>query len=363
MSIPNTAFTDTFETWRTNTNEVTVAVNQLVLGQILSINVVSMLATTYTNVAAAFAVANATFSNVAVNPNTAKPFSFANSTGNFLAGTSTVSNTINYVAQAGIMLLIDNGNNAISITGIGSVTANNASVNAGASFTFANGVSLVAANASSNAAGAFNQANLSYTFANTVSLVAANAVTNAAAAFNQANAASLVAANASTNAAAAFGVANLALPAVGGTISGNLIIDGNLNVISTSGFYGVLENVALGGASTGNINVSFLTSGINFNTSNATGNVTLNFRGNATATLNNSMTVGQVWTSAFEMFNGITPYYVILVQIDNTNVTVKWPNGNAPTSGLANSLESYAFSIFKTGQATYTVTGSLTHYQ
>ena len=95
---------------------------------------------------------------------------------------------------------------------------------------------------------------------------------------------------------------------------------------------------------------------------NATANVTLNLRGNGSATLNSVMETNSSITVAFGMTSNATAYYVSLVQIDGTNVTPKW-QGGAPTGGTANSTELYVINAVKTAANTYTVFGSVTAFE
>ena len=95
---------------------------------------------------------------------------------------------------------------------------------------------------------------------------------------------------------------------------------------------------------------------------NATANVTLNIRGNGSATLDSVMETNTSVTVAFGMTSNATAYYVSLVQIDGTNVTPKW-QGGAPTEGTANSTELYVINAVKTAANTYTVLGSVTAFE
>ena len=59
---------------------------------------------------------------------------------------------------------------------------------------------------------------------------------------------------------------------------------------------------------------------------------------------------------------GSTAYYQTGFQIDGVSVTPKWLNGSAPSSGNANSLDVYAYTILKTATNTWTVMASRTRY-
>jgi hypothetical protein len=50
------------------------------------------------------------------------------------------------------------------------------------------------------------------------------------------------------------------------------------------------------------------------------------------------------------------------VQVDGASVTPKWQGGTAPTSGNASSIDIYAYTIVKTGSATFTVFASQTKF-
>ena len=115
-------------------------------------------------------------------------------------------------------------------------------------------------------------------------------------------------------------------------------------------------------APTATTDYNVLTQTVQYYTSNATVNFTLNIRGNATTTLNASMATGQAMTLALLITNGGTAYYPNLVQIDSTTVTPKWQNAITPTSGFTNSVNVYVFTIVKTASATYTVLGSQTQF-
>ena len=116
-------------------------------------------------------------------------------------------------------------------------------------------------------------------------------------------------------------------------------------------------------AATGTINYDIKTQGVVYYTSSASGNWTLNFRGDGSTTLNSLMAVGEVRTVTFVAAQGSTAYYNNAITIDSTSVTAKWQGGSAPTSGNASGLDTYTYSIIKTASATYTVLASLTQFK
>jgi hypothetical protein len=116
-------------------------------------------------------------------------------------------------------------------------------------------------------------------------------------------------------------------------------------------------------AATGTVAYDVLTQSILYYTTNASANWTLNFRGNSTTTLNSILAVNSGVTITFINTNGATAYYPNAFQIDGTAVSPKWVGGAAPTSGDANALDAYQFTIFKTAATpTYTVLASAVKY-
>lgn len=115
-------------------------------------------------------------------------------------------------------------------------------------------------------------------------------------------------------------------------------------------------------ASTGTINFDVSTQVVLYYTTNASGNFTLNFRGNSSTTLNSIMSTGQSLSATFLCTNGSTAYYNSAVTIDGNSVTPKWQGGSAPTSGNASSVDSYTYVILKTASATFTVFASQTKF-
>jgi len=109
---------------------------------------------------------------------------------------------------------------------------------------------------------------------------------------------------------------------------------------------------------TGTINFDAVTQGALYYTSNASGNWTLNVRGDSGTTLNSILATGDTITVAFLVTNGGTAYYQTGFQVDGSAVTPKWSGGTAPASGNASSIDVYSFTIIKTANATFTVLGA-----
>lgn len=117
-------------------------------------------------------------------------------------------------------------------------------------------------------------------------------------------------------------------------------------------------NVVSATAATGTVNLDVVTASVLIYTTNASGNWTLNVRGNSTTTLDSLMSTGEQITVVFESPNGGTAYYPTAFNIDGSAVVPKWLGGTAPSSGNINSTDVYIYTIRKTGAATFTVLAS-----
>jgi hypothetical protein len=115
-------------------------------------------------------------------------------------------------------------------------------------------------------------------------------------------------------------------------------------------------------AATGTIAYDLLTQSVLYYTTNASGNWTLNVRGNGSTTLNSVMAVGETRTITFLATQGGTAYYQSALTIDGISVTPKWQNGSVISSGNINGIDIYVLSIIKTGNAAFTVLESQTRF-
>ena len=97
-------------------------------------------------------------------------------------------------------------------------------------------------------------------------------------------------------------------------------------------------------------------------TSSATGNWTLNFRGDGSTTMNTFLAIGKSATVVFLATQGATAFFANAFQIDGVSVTPRWLGGGAPTGGNVNSIDSYSFTIIKTAASTYTVLASVVRF-
>jgi len=103
------------------------------------------------------------------------------------------------------------------------------------------------------------------------------------------------------------------------------------------------------GASSNTVGVIFTATGVGTGSGTAT-----------TGTLNSILAVGQSVTCTLLVPNGSTAYYLTAFQIDGTtaSINLRWQTGSAPTAGNANSIDVYTFAIVKTANLTYTVLAS-----
>ena len=115
-------------------------------------------------------------------------------------------------------------------------------------------------------------------------------------------------------------------------------------------------------AATGTINYDVKTQSILYYTTNASGNFTVNVRGDGSTSLDSIMDTGDVITVVFLVTNGGTAYYNNTFQIDGSGVTPEWQGGSAPSGGNTDSIDAYTYSIIKTGSATFTALAAQTQY-
>jgi hypothetical protein len=146
------------------------------------------------------------------------------------------------------------------------------------------------------------------------------------------------------------------------TLGGTTSTVGNLTVTNTT-VTEMRETATVSAtAATGTVDYDALTQVVLYYTTDASGNFTVNFRGNSGTSLDSVMSTGESLSATFLVTNGATAYYNSAVQVDGSSVTPKWQGGSAPTSGNASSIDSYTYVIIKTGSATFTVLASVTQF-
>jgi hypothetical protein len=115
-------------------------------------------------------------------------------------------------------------------------------------------------------------------------------------------------------------------------------------------------------AATGTVNFDVKTQGVLYYTTNASGNWTLNVRGDGSTSLDSYMTTGDAVTVTFLATQGSTAYYASGFTIDGSSVTPKYYNGTAWTSGNASSIDAYSYTVVKTGSTAFTVFATQTKF-
>lgn len=130
------------------------------------------------------------------------------------------------------------------------------------------------------------------------------------------------------------------------------------------GVIGIPEKVYVDEFTTGGGTVTFylINQSLWYWTSNATGNFTVDITWDYYSGYyyNNFSIDGQSRTAVLMVTNGASAYYANSIQIDGTTsgVTTKWQGGSAPSSGNANAIDIYTFTIIKTAANTYTILAS-----
>jgi len=115
-------------------------------------------------------------------------------------------------------------------------------------------------------------------------------------------------------------------------------------------------------AATGTVDFDVITQSVLNYTTDASGNWTLNIRGDSSNSLDSIMDTGESITIAHIVQQGGTAYYNSAVTIDGNSVTPEWQGGSAPTAGNASSLDTYSYTVIKTASATFTVLAAQTQF-
>ena len=74
------------------------------------------------------------------------------------------------------------------------------------------------------------------------------------------------------------------------------------------------------------------------------------------------MDTGESITVAHLVTIGGSEYRNSAVQVDGSSITPEYQGGSAPTEGNTNSIDSYTYTIIKTGDAAFKALASLTQY-
>jgi hypothetical protein len=157
-------------------------------------------------------------------------------------------------------------------------------------------------------------------------------------------------------------------PAAGVSLSANNTWTGTQTFSGSSSIFGTslldsnetVNVVAAAPSATTNFYVQ--SGSVQYYTTSAANNWTLNIAFSSGTSMNTALATGQSVTFTLVTTQGSTAYYNNAVTIDGTSVTPKWIGG-APTAGNASGLDTYRYAVIKTGSAAYTVLASLTQYK
>jgi hypothetical protein len=147
------------------------------------------------------------------------------------------------------------------------------------------------------------------------------------------------------------------------TFTGTSSLQGNSTSLAAI-FTNAAETINVSAtAATGTINYYVNSQSVLYYTTAASANWTVNVAFSSTASLNSALATGQVVTVTFLVTQGGTAYYNNTFKVDNVTVTPKWQGGTAPTGGNVSGIDSYTYTIIKTGSAAFTVLASLTQFK
>jgi hypothetical protein len=142
-----------------------------------------------------------------------------------------------------------------------------------------------------------------------------------------------------------------------------MAITGSLNISGSTYIRNVVEHVnGTGSAPPTTLNYNVLDGAILFHSASTTANWTLNFRGNASTTLNSIMPVSSSMTVTLLVLNAATAYSSSAYQIDGSSITPRWQGGTSGSAN-ANSIDAHTFTIVKISSTpSYLLLGSITRY-
>jgi hypothetical protein len=157
--------------------------------------------------------------------------------------------------------------------------------------------------------------------------------------------------------------ANIAVTSAASSFTAKQTFTGSTSSLA-SAFINATESANVSAtAATGTINFDITTASVLYYTTDASGNWTLNIRGNATTNANTIMATGDSLTVVFLATQGATAYYNNALTIDGNAITPKYQGGTAYTTGNASGVDAYSYTIVKTGNAAFTVFAAQTQFK
>jgi hypothetical protein len=149
-----------------------------------------------------------------------------------------------------------------------------------------------------------------------------------------------------------------------GTFTATQTFSGSSSVASLAMNNALETCTVTGSAASGALNIDVSTQSVVFYNTATTATWTLNFRASSGTPLSSFMSQGQSVTVAVLVQTGaVTNAYNTGVTIDGVAPTaLKWQGGTAPTTGNANSIDVYTYTIIRTGPSAYTVLAAQTKF-
>jgi hypothetical protein len=163
--------------------------------------------------------------------------------------------------------------------------------------------------------------------------------------------------------ATSFAAAGIPTAATATTFTAKQTFNGSATTLA-SVFINGLETTTISATAAGStIQYDVTTQSVLYYTTSASGNFTMNFRGNSTNSLDSLMATGQSITVVFLCTTGATAYYNNAITVDGSSVTPKYQGGTAWSAGNASSVDAYSYTIVKTGSAAFTIFASQTQFK
>ena len=160
-----------------------------------------------------------------------------------------------------------------------------------------------------------------------------------------------------------FAGANIPVTSADNTFTGKQSFNGATASLAASFKNAIEFSTHTASAPSATIQYDVTTQSVHYYTTSAANNWTVNFRGNATTSLNTLMATYDALTVVVLATNGATAYYNNAITIDGVSFTPKYQGGTAPTSGNASSIDAYSYTIVKTGSAAFTVFAAQTQFK
>ena len=146
----------------------------------------------------------------------------------------------------------------------------------------------------------------------------------------------------------------------GGTFTGDVTFDEAISIERVKEKVTVQTSPAITGAQ----NFDVKTQAVFYANNDATGNYSINVRGDASTTLTSMMDVGEAITVVFIVHYGTTAYYPTGITIDGSAPTyLRWVGGAPSSAGTASSMCATTISIIKTAASNFTVLASQSEYE